>query len=313
MSVFMTFVLGQLCLLLLTHFETLRLLLPATVTVHFDGVIYRNGQLWTLLGLGGILLILGTLDDRFNLNWLFRLGVQFFVAIIAVYHGWRLTAFIDTPILTNILSVIWIVGLINSFNMLDNMNGLSAGTAVICGLFLAAVMFITPNPLSQQPQFFVAGFLFILTGGIAGFLMYNNPFHASIFMGNGGAYFIGFLLAVTTLTATFSGYDGNVQTVYVPLLIFAVPVYDTTTVVLIRIRNKKSPFTGDQNHFSHRLVDLGFSKPQAVLMVYLTTTICCLGSLLLYQVNFLGATLIFLQTFLLLFLISMMEHAGRKN
>jgi UDP-GlcNAc:undecaprenyl-phosphate GlcNAc-1-phosphate transferase len=313
MSVLMTFVLGQLCLFLILHIETLRSLLPTTVMVHFNGLIYRSGQLWTLLGLGSVLLILGTLDDRFNLNWLFRLGVQIFVAIIAVYHGWRLTVFIDATIFTSILSVIWIVGLINSFNMLDNMNGLSAGTAAICGLFLAIVMFITPNPLSHQPQFFVAGFLFILIGAIAGFLLYNNPFRASIFMGNGGAYFIGFLLAVTTLTATFSGYDGITQTVYVPLLIFAVPIYDTTTVVLIRIRNKKSPFVGDKNHFSHRLVALGFSNTQAVLIVYLTTTICCLGSLLLYQVNFFGATLVFLQTLLLLFLISMMEHVGRKN
>jgi UDP-GlcNAc:undecaprenyl-phosphate GlcNAc-1-phosphate transferase len=312
-SVLITLALCQLCPILLKHCDMLRLLFPETIMVHFEGVVYRSSQLWILLGLGSILLLLGTLDDRFNLNWLLRFCVQFFVAIIAVYYGWRLSVFINAPVLTNILSVIWIVGLINSFNMLDNMNGLSAGTAAICGLFLAVVMFIAPNPLSLQPQFFVAGFLFVQVGAIAGFLVYNNPFHASMFMGNGGAYFIGFLLAVSTLTATFSGYDGAAQTVYVPLLILAVPIYDTTTVVLIRIRNKKSPFVGDKNHFSHRLVDLGFSKTQAVLTVYLTTTICCLGSLLLYQVNFLGATLIFLQTLLLLFLIGIVEYVGRKK
>jgi UDP-GlcNAc:undecaprenyl-phosphate GlcNAc-1-phosphate transferase len=312
-SVLVTLALCQLCAVLLIHFDMLRLFFSETVLVHFEGVVYRSSQLWLLLGLGSILLFLGTLDDRFNLNWKLRFGVHIFVAVIAVYHGWRLTAFIDAPVFTNILSVIWIVGLINSFNMLDNMNGLSAGTAAICGLFLAVVMFIVPNSLSLQPQFFVAGFLVVQVGAVAGFLMYNNPFHASMFMGNGGAYFIGFLLAVSTLTATFSGYDKTAQTVYVPLLIFAVPIYDTTTVVLVRIRNKKSLFVGDKNHFSHRLVDLGFSKTQAVLTVYLTTTICCLGSLLLYQVNFLGATLIFLQTFLLLFLIGIMEYVGRKK
>ncbi|MDR2754443.1 MAG: undecaprenyl/decaprenyl-phosphate alpha-N-acetylglucosaminyl 1-phosphate transferase [Planctomycetaceae bacterium] len=312
MSVLITFAFCQICIILLMNFETLRLLFPATIIVHFDGLIYRSGQLWILLGLSFILLMLGTLDDRFNLNWKFRLGVHFLVAVIAVYHGWRLTIFIDAPIFTNILSVLWIVGLINSFNMLDNMNGLSGGVAVICGLFLAVVMFIVPNPLSQQPQFFVAGFLFVLVGAIAGFLLYNNPFHASIFMGNGGAYFIGFLLATSTLTATFADYSGALQTIYVPLLVFAIPVYDTTTVLLIRISNGKSLFIGDKNHFSHRLVDLGFSRTQSVLTVYLTTTICCLGSLLLYQVNFLGASLIFLQTFLLLFLIGIIEYVGRK-
>ncbi|MDR2115749.1 MAG: undecaprenyl/decaprenyl-phosphate alpha-N-acetylglucosaminyl 1-phosphate transferase [Planctomycetaceae bacterium] len=311
-SVFITFFLCQLCLFFLIHFETLRLFLPATLMIHVDGLVYRSGQLWILLGLGGILLILGTLDDRFNLSWKLRFGVHILVAIMAVYCGWRLTIFIDVPILTNILSVLWIVGLINSFNMLDNMNGLSAGVAIICSLFLAVIMFISPNPLSQQPQFFVAGFLFVLIGAIAGFLMYNNPFHASIFMGDSGAYFLGFLLASSTLTATFTGYDGAAQTIFVPLLIFAVPVYDTTTVILIRMSNGKSLFIGDKNHFSHRLVDLGFSKTQSVLVVYLTTIICCLGSLLLYQVNFLGASLIFLQTFLLLFLIGIVERAGRK-
>ncbi|MDR0336219.1 MAG: undecaprenyl/decaprenyl-phosphate alpha-N-acetylglucosaminyl 1-phosphate transferase [Planctomycetaceae bacterium] len=324
LSVLLTFALCQLCLILIMHTEMLQSLFPAlfptvfqtvfpeVVLVHLNGVVYRSRPLWILLGLGGVLLLLGTIDDRYNLSWIFRFGVQIVVAIIVVSCGWRLTVFINAPILTNVLSVIWIVGLVNSFNMLDNMNGLSAGIATICSVFLAVVMFITPNPLSLQPQFFVAGFLFVLVGALAGFLMYNNPFHASLFMGNGGAYFIGFLLATSTLTATFSGYDGMAHTVYVPLLILAVPVYDMTTVILIRIRNKKSPFVGDKNHFSHRLVDLGFSKTQAVLTVYLTTTICCLGSLLLYQVNFLGASLIFLQTLLLLFLIGIIEYVGRK-
>jgi len=311
-GVIVPFAVGQLFLFLVLQFESLRSLFPESMAIHLDGIGYRSGQLWILLGLGGILLILGTLDDRFNLNWKFRISIQTIVAVAAVCCGWRLTIFVDVPVLTGILSVIWIVGLINSFNMLDNMNGLSAGTAAICGLFLAAVMFMTPNPMSHQPQFFIAGFLFVLAGSLAGFLMYNNPFRTSMFMGDGGAYFIGFLLAASTLTATFSGYDKYAQTVYVPLLIFAVPIYDMTTVLLIRIRNGQSPFVGDKNHFSHRLVDLGFSKTQAVLTVYLTTAICCLGSLLLYKVDFFGASLIFLQTFLILLLIGIIEYAARK-
>ena len=312
LGVILPFAFCQFILFLALRFEGLQTLLPDTVAVHLDGLWYRSGQLWVLLGLGSVLLVLGTLDDRFNLSWKLRLGIQTLVAVVAVWCGWRLTVFIDAPILTGCLSVLWIVGLINSFNMLDNMNGLSAGTAAICASFLAVVMFITPNPLSQQPQFFVAGFLIVLVGAVGGFLLYNNPFRASMFMGDGGAYFIGFLLAVSTLTATFSGYDSAPQTVYVPLLILAVPLYDTTTVVLIRLRNGKSPFVGDKNHFSHRLVDLGLSKPQAVSTVYLATAICCLGSLLLYKVDFFGATLIFLQTLLVLVLVGIIEHAARE-
>jgi UDP-GlcNAc:undecaprenyl-phosphate GlcNAc-1-phosphate transferase len=313
-GILVPFAICQCILFFVLHFDFLRSLFPETIAIHFDGIWYRSGQLWILLGLGSILLILGTLDDRFNLSWKLRLSIQILVAIAAVCCGWRLTAFVDAPVLTGILSVIWIVGLTNSFNMLDNMNGLSAGIAVICGTFLVIVtMFLSPNPMSHQPQLFVAGFLLVLIGSLAGFLLYNNPFRASIFMGDGGAYFIGFLLATSTLTATFSGYQVASQTVYVPLLIFAVPIYDTTTVILIRLRNRKSFFIGDKNHFSHRLVSLGLSRTQAVLTVYLTTTICCFGSLLLYKVDFYGATLIFVQTFLVLLLIAILEHTGSRN
>ena len=305
------FAIAQLVLFLFLHSQGLQELLPETVVVHLDGFWFRSGQLWTLLGLSSFLVVLGTLDDRFNLNWKLRIGIQAVVAVVAVYFGWRLTFSACPDWVACVLSVFWIVGLVNSFNMLDNMNGLSAGVAAICTAFLAAVMMFAPNPLSQQPQFFVAGFLIVLFGALAGFLLHNNPFRATIFMGDGGAYLIGFLLAISTLSATFSGGETSRQTVFVPLLILAVPLYDTATVVLIRLRNGKSPFVGDKNHFSHRLVDLGLTKTQAVLTVYLATAICCLGSLLLYQVDFFGASLLLLQTLLVLLLVAIIEHTGR--
>jgi UDP-GlcNAc:undecaprenyl-phosphate GlcNAc-1-phosphate transferase len=311
-GVIVPLMIGQLFLFFIPQFEFLESFFPESAAVHFDGIRFRSFQLWKLLSLGSVLLVLGTLDDRFNLNWKLRLAVQVVVSVIAVRWGWRFSLFIDFPLLTDILSVIWIVGLINSFNMLDNMNGLSAGIAAICAVFFAMVMFLSPNAASHEPQFFIAGFLLVLVGSLAGFLMYNNPFRASIFMGDGGAYFIGFLLATSTLTAVFSN-ETSVQTVYVPLLILAVPLYDTTTVLLLRIYNRKSLFVGDKNHFSHRLVELGFSKTQAVLTVYLTTIICCLGSLLLYKVDFFGASLIFIQTFFVLLLIGIIEFSARRK
>ena len=310
-GVVVPFVVAQFALLFLLWSKGLQSRLPETVVVHLDGFWFRSGQLWTLLGLGSLLVLLGTLDDRFNLSWKLRLGVQTVVAALAVYGGWRLTSSICPDWLACILSVLWIVGLINSFNMLDNMNGLSAGVAAICTAFLAAVMMVAPNPGSLEPQFFVAGFLIVLFGSLSGFLIHNNPFRATMFMGDGGAYFVGFLLATTTLSATFSGGEASQQTVFVPLLILALPLYDTITVVRIRLQSGKSPFVGDKNHFSHRLVDLGLTKTQAVLTVYLATTICCLGAVLLYQVDFFGASLIFLQTLLVLLLVAIIEHTGR--
>jgi UDP-GlcNAc:undecaprenyl-phosphate GlcNAc-1-phosphate transferase len=306
------FAFSQLVLYAALHFPEVADFFPASIAAHLSGFWFRSGQLWTLLGLASVLLILGTLDDRYHLDWKIRLAVQTLVAVAAVRCGWRLTLFIDVPLLTVCLSVIWIVGLINSFNMLDNMNGLSAGTAAICSVFLTAVMFLTPNPMSGEPQLFIAGLLLVLLGSIGGFLLYNNPFRASMFMGDGGAYFIGFLLATSTLSATFSSV-ATPQTVYVPLLILAVPIYDTTTVILIRLRNGKSPFVGDKNHFSHRLTDLGFSQTEAVLLVYLTTALTGFGSLLLYRTDFFGATIVFTQTLLILILIRIIEHRARKH
>lgn len=313
LGVLLTFGICQLALFLASRYESILSLFPESTSEHLAGFWSRSGDLWVFLGLGAVLLVLGTLDDRFNLNWKLRLGVQTLVAVLAVCSGWRLTFYVDNPILTGAISVLWIVGLINSFNMLDNMNGLSAGVAAICAGFFAIVMFTVPNPVSQQPQLFVGGFLIVLLGAIAGFMFHNNPFRATMFMGDGGAYFIGFLLAASTLTATFSGYESSPQTVFVPLLILAVPLYDTITVVSIRLRNGRSPFVGDKNHFSHRLVDLGLNRTQAVLTIYLTTVICCIGALLLYKTDFLGACLIFVQIFLVLLLIGIMEYAARKQ
>ncbi|MDR2172035.1 MAG: undecaprenyl/decaprenyl-phosphate alpha-N-acetylglucosaminyl 1-phosphate transferase [Planctomycetaceae bacterium] len=311
-GIFIFFAICQL-FLFLTSAMQLQAYIPDFVSIRVDGLMRRSLQLWVLLGLSFVLLFVGLLDDRFNLHWSIRIFVQIVVAVIAVYQGWRLTVFIDVPLLTFVLSVLWIVGLTNSFNMLDNMNGLSGGVAMICGIFLAIVMFISPNPESLEPQFFVAGFLLVIVASLVGFLFHNNPFYAGLFMGNGGSYFIGFLLAVLTLIATFTSGDGLPQTVFVPLIILAVPLYDMISVIIIRIKNGKSPFEGDKNHFSHRLVAIGLTRTQAVLTIYLATVICCIGAILLYQVTFYGAILIFAQIIMLLLLIAILEIAANYN
>jgi UDP-GlcNAc:undecaprenyl-phosphate GlcNAc-1-phosphate transferase len=235
------------------------------------------------------------------------------VAVAAVAAGWEATFFLPIPWLTKILSVLWIVGLINSFNMLDNMDALSGGVATICSLFLAAVACaFAPNPLSGEPQYFLGAFLLVLAGAILGFLKLNRP-PAKMFMGDGGAYFIGFLLATTTLSITFVGDNTPKTAIFVPLCILAVPIYDTISVVTIRLRNHVSPFVGDKNHYSHRLVALGLSKTQAVATIYLTTAICATGAFFLYQVNLGTAILVFVQTALILVLVAILEFAARKK
>ncbi len=285
---------------------------PEFVRPHLAGLAEQSTRLWTLLAGGTVLMILGLLDDRWGLDWRVRLAVQSGVAVVLVCQEWRLSIFLDVPLLTGALSVLWIVGLINSFNMLDNMDGLSAGVAAIAAAMLAAVMLLAPAPTTNQPQLFVGGFLLVLVGSLLGFLWHNRP-PARLFMGDTGAYLIGYLLAAITLSATFAGDDVPSYAILAPLCVLAVPLYDTATVVFIRLRQGRSPFVGDKSHFSHRLVELGMSKTQAVLTIYLTTATCGLGALLLHQVDWTGACVILLLVACVLLLVGVLETAGRRR
>ncbi|MCA9108269.1 MAG: undecaprenyl/decaprenyl-phosphate alpha-N-acetylglucosaminyl 1-phosphate transferase, partial [Planctomycetales bacterium] len=164
----------------------------------------QSGKLWLLIAAATVLMLLGLADDRRGLDWKLRLSIQTAVAAVVVAAGWRLSLFVDLPWLTNALSMLWIVALINAFNMLDNMDGLSGGVGAIAAAMLAAVMLMAPDPMTHQPQLFVAGFLLVLVGSLVGFLAHNRP-PARIFMGDAGSYFIGFWIATGTLMATFAG------------------------------------------------------------------------------------------------------------
>lgn len=289
--------------------------LPEIVILHTSGILSQLPKLWFLVGGGLVLVVLGLIDDRRGLDWRVRLLVQVCVASALVWRweGWRLSLYlIDHPWVTMPLSVLWIVGLINSFNMLDNMDGLSAGVAAIAAGMLVLVLLTTPDPVSLQPQLFVAGFLIVLTGSLLGFLWHNRP-PARLFMGDAGSYLVGYCLATATSMATFTGGNLPQHTILAPLCILAVPLYDTTTVVLLRLRQGRSPFEADKSHFSHRLVELGMTKGQAVLTIYLITATCGLGGLLLHQVDTVGAVIVVLQVLSTIAVIYVLEMTGRKS
>jgi UDP-GlcNAc:undecaprenyl-phosphate GlcNAc-1-phosphate transferase len=191
------------------------------------------------------------------------------------------------------------------------MDGLSAGVGAIACTVLAAVMLLTPKPVSGEPQLFVAGFFLVMLGALLGFLWHNRP-PARLFMGDAGSYLVGYLLAVISMTATFAGEHTPRHAVLAPLCALAVPIYDLVTVIAIRLRAGASPFVGDTRHFSHRLVQLGMSKAQAVLTIYLMAATCGLGALLLHQVNAFGAMVILLLVACTVSLIAILETAGRR-
>lgn len=285
--------------------------IPQFAQPHLAGLATQSGRLWILIAGATILMVLGLLDDRWGLDWRLRISVQTLVAVATVALGFRISLYMDLPWLTGTLTVLWIVGLINSFNMLDNMDGLSAGVAAIAALLLAIVMLIAPAKPSG-PQLFVGGFLFVVVGALLGFLWHNRS-PARLFMGDTGAYLIGYLLAVTTISATFAGENIPPHAILAPLCVLAVPLYDTITVIYIRLRSGRSPFVGDKSHFSHRLVELGMTKPQAVATIYLTTATCGLGALLLHQVQWTGALVIVLLVGCTLVLVGILETTGRRQ
>jgi UDP-GlcNAc:undecaprenyl-phosphate GlcNAc-1-phosphate transferase len=284
-------------------------LLP-DVAQHLSGILSRASQMWMLIGAGVILAAMGFLDDFRGLPWRARLFVQFGLAIALVTGGVHATVFVSQPWFGKTVSVLWIVVLINSFNFLDNMDALSGGIGLIASLMFAAVMTL----IVPDPRWFVGGALLALAGSLAGFLWHNWP-PAKIFMGDAGSTFIGLMLACLTVLGTF--YDptlGKRHVMLAPLCILAIPLYDITSVVLIRLSEGRSPFQPDKKHFSHRLVEMGLSKQQAVLTVHLATLTTGLGGLLLYKVSdWTGALLVVALVLCLLAIVAILGTVGRTN
>lgn len=260
--------------------------------------------------------ITGLIDDRRSLGPGLKLAVQLAAATaMAIWFDVRLLTLIDSHLPFGsapsiIITVLWIVAVTNAINFMDNMDGLAAGVSVI-----AATLFMIATILNHQ--WFIAGTLALVIGGLVGFLVFNFP-PARIFMGDGGSLVIGFLLAILTARTTF--YDpaqtdyplgGGWYGVFMPLIVLAIPLYDFTSVSLLRIRQGRSPFVGDQQHFSHRLVQRGLSKRGAVIVIWGATAVTGIGGISLGSLQAWQAILVGFQTVLVLMIIALLEHVSR--
>lgn len=284
--------------------------LPAGWTVHLPGVLERAGQLWGIIAAGLLLSGMGLLDDLKGLPWQPRLAVQVVLAAALCAIGVRGTVFVAHEWVGWVVTIGWIVVLVNAFNFLDNMDALAGGIGLIASSLFAAVMLTS----QAEPRWLVGGCLVVLSGSLAGFLVHNRP-PARIFMGDAGSMFLGLVLAALTVSGTFyEPGQGSRHVILAPLCILAVPLYDFTTVLVIRLREGRSPFHPDKNHFSHRLVDLGMSKPHAVLTVHLATLTTGLGGLLLYRVpGWADALLVVALVLCVLTIIAILEVVGRRR
>lgn len=206
---------------------------------------------------------LGLWDDRHPLRPFLKLAGQCLAASIPVLSGIQVH-FLHYPVLDLIVTFLWIIGITNAMNLLDNMDGLSGGVAMVASIFffLLAVM---------NGQYLVASLAASLLGGCIGFLYYNlNP--ANVFMGDTGSLFIGFMLAMIGIKLRFP-HNSDLITWMIPVIVLGVPIFDTVLVVISRLRRKLNPFTTPgKDHISHRLVAMGITRREAVLILYL---VCC--------------------------------------
>jgi len=239
---------------------------------------------------GGLLVLVCFFDDKKGLSPVFRLFMQFIVAMILVLFGigvdvitnpfggeivldnWQIPFEIKgityhLTVLADLFTIIWVMGMINTMNWLDGISGLTSGTATIGGLTLG---FLSLSPIVNQPEIAVMSFIF---AAICFAFWLFDFYPPKILMGDSGSMFLGFVLAVVGI---FSG--GKVATAF---MVMGFPILDAAWVILRRIREGKSPFKGDLKHFHHRLLEVGLTEQKALFFIYFICAVFGISALFL--------------------------------
>lgn len=250
------------------------------VTVMGANAIYKNwfGQILfpnfrpLYLALGSIpLIITGILDDQYRINYKWKLMVQFVVALIMIHFGYEIHGItnpfggetVSLGMFSKPATIIWFLFIINAINFIDGIDGLAAGVSLIAVL----TTFVVSFHLNNQE---VALLTIILAGSILGFLRYNF-YPATIFMGDTGSLFLGFLIASLSLRSAQK--SSTAVALVTPIVILGLPILDAIAVVIRRWISGRNVFYPDLEHVHHRLLKMGLSKPQAVILLYLIALI----------------------------------------
>lgn len=232
----------------------------------------RYDQLIAILCGSLAILVLGWLDDKHELKPATKFAGQIIVALATAFAGVRITLFVESQIFSYIVTVLWILTIVNSMNFLDNMNGLCAGLFVIGAATFGVITAI-------REQYLVASFCWLVAGAFAGFLPFNYP-KATMFLGDAGSHLAGYLLAVIAILPHFYSGKHPVQwAVITPIIVLTVQLFDIAQVVFRRIINKKPIYIGDTNHISHELVKRGFSNTSAVALIWCLSLILALAAI----------------------------------
>ena len=227
-----------------------------------NNITYIVKEILVFIICGSVIMAIGLIDDIWAISIYKRITLETIVAFFIVSMGFQPELYFLPRSLAWIVTITWIVGIINAINLLDGANGLASGVGIIASFLLSVVMFLGNQPL-------LGTLLITLTASTLGFFKYNFP-KASIFMGSAGSMFIGYVLSVVTILATFMIKEtSSYSALLIPIAILGIPVYDTFSVIIIRITQRKSIVHADQNHLIHRLISNGHSIKQSVLYIYL--------------------------------------------
>ena len=235
----------------------------ALAVVVATGAVPANRELLAIAGGAAILFFAGLIDDVFSLGPLPKLAAQIGASLLLVFTGLTIQGLIGNRIVAGTVAVLWLVGMTNAFNLLDNMDGLAATLAAIAAGFFAI------DAVTSHPNDVSLAIALALALACAGFLPFNlRPRrNAAVFMGDAGSQMLGFTLAALGLSASWKVAGTTVATLLLPILILAVPILDTTLVTIVRLLDGRPVYRGGRDHTSHRLVYHGLSEKRAVALL----------------------------------------------
>lgn len=247
------------------------------VTIYSD---LNSSKIFGLILGSSIIVLMGIIDDVRGLSAKTKLIVQIVAASILFYFGFRIEFFtnlfetnqiVRIGLLSFPITIFWIVGITNTINLIDGLDGLAVGISTIAAVTLAYVSF-------SFGRYETLLLCLILIGANLGFLPYNfNP--AKIFMGDAGSMFLGFILAAISIEGSLK--SAAAITVFIPVIALGIPIFDTSFAIVRRIINKQPLMQADNGHLHHRLLSIGMEHKKAVMVMYLVSSLLGISVVLL--------------------------------
>lgn len=289
----------------LAVFAALVVAVSVASQIDWFGLVFAEpGAVWALVIAAGIVVAIGALDDVFELDWVTKLAGQVLAAGVVAWQGVQIVSLpvagltLFSPTLSLVLTVLAIVLVMNAVNFIDGLDGLVAGVTIIAGSVFFMYSFLLATGDANTAYFNYASlFTAILLGAMVGFLPVNW-YPAKLFLGDSGSMLVGLMMAATAISVTGQIDPAQVSPnqllpafipVMMPLVVLVVPLVDFTWAVVRRLIKGMSPFDADRSHLHHRLLDMGHSHLQAVVILYAWTAVASIGTLMFLFVEWFTA------------------------